>query len=75
MKLDIIFQKSTELEYLPVYKPSQAEIDDPKLFARNVRDVMARALGVPTSDLTFEEIKEKYGKFYKKKDLLKKKSD
>lgn len=29
---------------------------------------MADKLGVPTSDLTFEEIKEKYGKFYKKKD-------
>jgi hypothetical protein len=43
------------------------------LFASNVRAVMAAALSVPTSDLTFEEIKEKYGKFYKKKDA--KKSD
>ena len=62
-----LFQRAV-LEYLPVYTPSQTEIDDPKLFARNVRTVMAQALGVPTSDLTFEEIKEKYGKLYKKKD-------
>ena len=51
-----------ELEYLPVYAPSAAEIADPKLFARNVRTVMADALGVPTSDLTYEEAKAMYGK-------------
>ena len=61
-----LFQR-VELEYLPVYHPSQAEIEDPKLFAHNVRQVMANALGVPTSDLTFEQIKERYGKYYKKK--------
>ena len=61
-----LFQR-VELEYLQVYHPSQAEIDDPKLFALNVRKVMADALGVPTSDLTFEQIKERYGKYYKKK--------
>ena len=29
------------VQFLPVYKPSQEEIDDPKLFANNVRQVMA----------------------------------
>ena len=66
-----LYQK-VELEYLPVYQPNAAEVADAKLFASNVRTVMASALGVPTSDLTFEEIKERYGKFYKKKEATKK---
>ena len=55
------------LEFLPVYQPSPEEIADPKLFGSNVREVMAKALQVPTSDLTFEEVKQKYGKKYKSK--------
>lgn len=55
------------LEFLPVYNPSQAEIDDPKLYARNVRQVMADALHVPTNDLSYEEVKRLYGKKYKQK--------
>ena len=51
------------LEFLPVYQPSQEEISDPQLFAGNVRQVMANALQVPTSELTFEDMK------HKKKDL------
>ena len=47
------------LEFLPVYQPSQEEISDPKLFAFNVRQVMAKALQVPTSELTFEDVKHK----------------
>ena len=56
-----------ELEFLPVYHPSPEEIADPKLYASNVRDVMAGALGVPTSDVTFEEVKARYGKKSSKK--------
>jgi lysophosphatidylcholine acyltransferase/lyso-PAF acetyltransferase len=41
---------SLEIEYLPVYIPSQAERNDPLLYANNVRNVMARALNVPTVD-------------------------
>lgn len=55
------------LEFLPVYQPSPEEIADPKLYASNVRQVMARALNVPTCDLSFEEVKQLYGKKYKKK--------
>ena len=55
------------LEFLPVYQPSTEEIADPKLFGSNVQQVMAKALQVPTSDLTFEEVKQIYGKKYKSK--------
>lgn len=32
---------SVEFEYLPVYTPSEKEIEDPKLYARNVENLMA----------------------------------
>lgn len=31
-----------EIEFLPVYVPDEAERADPKLYARNVRAVMAK---------------------------------
>lgn len=46
---------SCEIEFLPVYTPSQEEQSNPKLFASNVRALMARALGVPTSDYSYED--------------------
>ena len=55
------------IEFLDVYHPSPEEVQDPKLYASNVRNVMARALNVPTCDLTFEEVKKLYGKKYKQK--------
>lgn len=60
------------LEYLPVYQPSEEECQDPALYANNVRKLMAKALGVPTTELTFEEVKAKYAAFYKKKNVDKK---
>ena len=56
-----------EIEYLPVYYPDEAEKKDPNLYASNVRQLMASALRVPTTDLTFEEVKARYAKLYKKK--------
>ncbi|XP_065219228.1 lysophosphatidylcholine acyltransferase isoform X2 [Planococcus citri] len=44
-----------EIEFLPVYTPNEEEKKDPKLFAHNVRNVMAKALGIPTSDYTYED--------------------
>lgn len=44
-----------EIEFLPVYNPSKEEIEDPKLYANNVRAVMARALGVPITDHTYDD--------------------
>ncbi|CAK1544860.1 unnamed protein product [Leptosia nina] len=46
---------SCEIEFLPVYYPTEEEKKNPKLFARNVRDVMARALGVPVLDYTYDD--------------------
>jgi len=61
-----------EIEYLAPIYPSQEEKDDPKLFASNVRKVMARALKVPLCDASFENIKEQYGHLYKNKKKKKK---
>ncbi|KAK9711134.1 Acyltransferase [Popillia japonica] len=48
---------SCEIEFLPVYNPSEEERRDPKLFAHNVRAVMAKALGVPVMDYTYDDCK------------------
>ncbi|KRT83312.1 HLH domain-containing protein [Oryctes borbonicus] len=48
---------SCEIEFLPVYNPSDEEKRDPKLFAHNVRAVMAKALGVPVMDYTYDDCK------------------
>ena len=53
--------------FFSVYEPNAEEIEDPKLFAKNVRAVMAKALKVPTNDMTFEQVKQTYGKHYKRK--------
>lgn len=36
------FYSRCEIEYLPVYVPSQAEKADANLYAQNVREVMAK---------------------------------
>ncbi|XP_015186885.1 PREDICTED: 1-acylglycerophosphocholine O-acyltransferase 1 isoform X2 [Polistes dominula] len=46
---------SCEIEFLPVYKPSEAEKTDPKLYANNVRRIMAEALKIPVSDYTYDD--------------------
>ena len=45
------------MEFLPVYTPSKAESSDPMLFARNVRGVMAEALGIDTVELGLDDAK------------------
>ena len=64
-----------EIEFLPVYYPSPAEQKDPKLYASNVRDLMAAELKIPTSDMTFEEVKSRYSKLYKNKKLIREKEE
>lgn len=44
-----------EIEYLPIYSPSEEEKKNPTLFANNVRRLMAKALGVPITDYSFED--------------------
>uniref|UniRef100_A0A3Q2UL70 Lysophosphatidylcholine acyltransferase 1 n=1 Tax=Fundulus heteroclitus TaxID=8078 RepID=A0A3Q2UL70_FUNHE len=46
---------AVEIEYLPIYYPSMKERDDPALFASNVRTLMAKALEVPLTDLSFDD--------------------
>lgn len=41
--------------FMPVYRPSDEELTDPKQFARGVRDAMAHQLGVPFTEHTFED--------------------
>ncbi|TMW48356.1 hypothetical protein DOY81_006582 [Sarcophaga bullata] len=50
------FYSRCEIEFLPVYVPSEEEKADPNLYARNVRAVMASSLGVPTSEYSFEDV-------------------
>ncbi|XP_044027667.1 lysophosphatidylcholine acyltransferase 1 [Siniperca chuatsi] len=44
-----------EIEYLPIYTPSNKEKENPALFANNVRKLMAKALQLPLTDLSFDD--------------------
>lgn len=44
------------VEFLPPYIPSAAERADPELYAANVQAAMAAALGVPSTQHTYEDI-------------------
>ena len=43
------------VEYLPVHRPSAAELADANLYASNVRDSIAAALQVPTTNHSYED--------------------
>ena len=45
----------TRVNYLPIYTPSKQEKEDPRLFADNVREVMATAMKIPVVDFSFED--------------------
>lgn len=48
---------------LPVYRPSPEEVADPKLYAENVRRLMAGELGLPLSEYDAKRLNaEYYGK-------------
>ncbi|XP_043833110.1 lysophosphatidylcholine acyltransferase 1 [Dromiciops gliroides] len=49
------FHNFVEIEFLPVYTPSEEEKKNPALYANNVRRIMAKALGVSVTDYTFED--------------------
>ncbi|OQR74657.1 lysophosphatidylcholine acyltransferase 1-like [Tropilaelaps mercedesae] len=51
------WQTRMVIEYLPVYRPSEAERCDPGLFAHNVRRLMATALGVGTTELGYDDLR------------------
>ncbi|KAF1317949.1 Lysophosphatidylcholine acyltransferase, partial [Globisporangium splendens] len=45
-----------EVQVLPVYTPSPEEVASPALYAENVRQVMAKALGVECTNHAFEDV-------------------
>lgn len=51
------FTNHLEVFYLPLYYPSQAEIEHPRLYANNLRNVMAHAAHMPLSEFTFADRK------------------
>uniref|UniRef100_A0A3B5M1Y9 Lysophosphatidylcholine acyltransferase 2 n=1 Tax=Xiphophorus couchianus TaxID=32473 RepID=A0A3B5M1Y9_9TELE len=46
---------SVMIAFLPPYVPKEDEKKSPALFASRVRDIMAKALGVPMTDHTYED--------------------
>ena len=51
-----------QIEFLPVYKPTEAEIDDPRVYASNVRLRMATRLGIPMVDRSVNEWRPNFEK-------------
>lgn len=49
-----------EIEFLPVYTPSQEEKLRPELFAKNVQLRLAQALSLPSTDITFTKYYNDY---------------
>lgn len=47
------FAVHLSLEFLPPYSPSKEEIENPQLYANNVRKVMAERMGVSTTDCSY----------------------
>ncbi|XP_061664152.1 lysophospholipid acyltransferase LPCAT4 isoform X2 [Syngnathoides biaculeatus] len=58
--LEALWHTSSQLytnitvEFLPVYKPSPEERNDPILYADNVQKLMAKALGIPATDYVMQ---------------------
>lgn len=51
-----------EVEFLPVYVPNEEEKSQPELFAKNVQVIMAEALGVPATDMSYGAAYKEYCK-------------
>ncbi|XP_061163188.1 lysophosphatidylcholine acyltransferase 2-like isoform X2 [Saccostrea echinata] len=49
------FHTKCEIEFLPVYTPSEEEKKDAALFAANVRATMAEALAIPVTDHSYDD--------------------
>lgn len=51
------FVNHCEVEFLPRYVPSDAEVASPHLFANNVRRVMAEAMRVPMTSHSYDDVR------------------
>ena len=49
------FNNQIEIEFLKVYSPNEEEIHDSRLFASNVRNLMATRLGIPMVERSVSE--------------------
>ena len=49
------FSNSIEIEFMKVYEPNLEEREDSRLFAANVRALMAARLGIPTVERSVSE--------------------
>jgi hypothetical protein len=49
------FTNWMEVEFLPVYEPTEEEREDESLYCKNVETLMAKKLGVPNSDFQMED--------------------
>jgi lysophosphatidylcholine acyltransferase/lyso-PAF acetyltransferase len=56
------WRTNVQLEFLPVYNPKSHEVENPTLYAKFVRNIMARALETPLSDVDFSEAKKEFAK-------------
>lgn len=57
LRMMMQFVNYCEIEILDVYTPSPEEVADQKLFAKNVRKVMAEKLGVSTTEHSYADLK------------------
>eukprot|EP00092_Neocalanus_flemingeri_P077989 GFUD01096924.1.p1 GENE.GFUD01096924.1~~GFUD01096924.1.p1 ORF type:complete len:546 (-),score=154.56 GFUD01096924.1:945-2582(-) len=62
------FYTNLTIEYMAPYNPTKEEVQDPKLFAANIRAVMANKLGVTTTDCNYLD----YLRIEKSRTLVKK---
>ena len=53
-----------EVEFLPVYNPSEEEKNNPEIYARNVQKTMAEALNIPALDISYGAYYKNYCKQY-----------
>ena len=49
------FQTKSVVHYLPVFTPNEAEKNVPRLYANNVRNVVAEVLNLPCTEYAFED--------------------
>eukprot|EP00746_Dinoflagellata_sp_MGD_P081441 gnl/MRDRNA2_/MRDRNA2_32396_c0_seq1.p1 gnl/MRDRNA2_/MRDRNA2_32396_c0~~gnl/MRDRNA2_/MRDRNA2_32396_c0_seq1.p1 ORF type:complete len:504 (+),score=77.18 gnl/MRDRNA2_/MRDRNA2_32396_c0_seq1:135-1646(+) len=58
------FVNRLDVKILPVYRPSEEEVNDVNLFTRNVENLMAMHLGLPTSEASLEDYSIAQKRFY-----------
>ncbi|KAL6063445.1 Lysophosphatidylcholine acyltransferase 2 [Balamuthia mandrillaris] len=51
------FENYMEVHYLPPHKPTKHEIENPLLFANNIRASIAKVLNIPVTEHSFEDIR------------------